>query len=234
MNKESNSYTFFFTVVMIVIVALGLSFTALTLKPYQERNKELETKVNILQSVNLNPDFENAENEFDKYITKILLVKNDGSYTEGNGLNINIKEELKKPEKQRILPLFISHINGGKYYIIPLYGKGLWGPIWGYISLKEDLNTVYGVSFGHKSETPGLGAKIVADDFRNQFRGKKIFDDNGNFTSILVEKNLRQLNEHQVDAISGATLTSKGVQRMLKDVLSHYLNFFRNLKNNKK
>ena len=231
MNKESNSYTFFFTVVMIVIVALGLSVTAITLKPVQQHNKELEKKVNILQSINLNPTFEEADKEFNKYIVKTLLVKKDGSYTEGNGLDLNLKEELNKPDDQRVLPLFIAQVNGKKYYIIPLYGKGLWGPIWGFISLEEDMNTVYGVSFGHKSETPGLGAKIVTEEFRNQFKGKKIFDENGNFTSILVEKNLKQLNEHQVDAISGATATSKGVENMLESVLSHYINFIKQHKN---
>ncbi len=231
MNKESNTYTFVFTIVMIVIVALGLSLTAITLKPVQQRNIELEKKQNILQSVNVNVDFKDADKAFSEYIKKSYLVRPDGSYTEGNAFEINLKEELKKPAKDRVLPLYVAEKDGRKYYIIPLYGKGLWGPIWGYMALEDDMNTIYGVSFGHKGETPGLGAEIVKDKFKKRFTGKKIFDENGNFVSVKVEKGLKNPGIHEVDALSGATITSKGVQSMIFNVLENYVNFFKKIKN---
>jgi Na+-transporting NADH:ubiquinone oxidoreductase subunit C len=109
-----------------------------------------------------------------------------------------------------------------------MYGKGLWGPIWGYIALKSDLNTIYGIMFDHKDETPGLGAEITKPWFREQFEGRKIFDDEGNFVSVAVVKGGAEPNNpHQVDAITGATLTSKGVDRMLRTCLQDYVNFIK-------
>ncbi len=231
MNKESNTYTFVFTIVMIVTVALGLSLTAITLKPAQQRNVELEKMQNILQSVNVRVDFKEAEKIFKKYITQTYLVRPDGSFSEGNAFGINLKEELNKPVSERQLPLYVAEKEGRKYYIIPLYGKGLWGPIWGYVALEDDMNTIYGVSFGHKGETPGLGAEIVKDKFKKRFVGKKIFDENGAFVSVKVEKGIKNPGLHEVDALSGATITSKGVEAMLHDVMENYVNFFKKNKN---
>jgi len=233
MNKESNAYTFGFTIVMIVVVALGLAVTSITLKPLQERNVLVEKKQNILQSLNVNVDFEKVEKTFKDYIKATYIVKPDGSYNEGNVFDINLKEELKKPLQERNLPLYVAEKDGHKFFVIPLYGKGLWGPIWGYIALKEDLNTVYGVSFGHKGETPGLGAEIVNDKFKNKFKEKKLFDEQGNFVSIKVNKGAKSLSKHEVDAISGATITSKGLEKMIYNVLKDYVNFFKNYKKNK-
>ena len=138
---------------------------------------------------------------------------------------------MVKPIEERKLPLLEAQLNDGNiYYIIPLRGKGLWGPIWGYLSLKNDLKTVYGVTFDHEAETPGLGAEISKLPFQEQFQGKLIFDESGNFTSITVEKAAKNLTKHQVDAISGGTITSKSVENMLKDCLSEYLEYFKTIK----
>jgi len=231
MDKESNIYTFIFATIMVVIVAILLSFTAITLKPIQQKNIEIERKQNILSSVNIRSEATDAETKYDKFIVKSLIVDAQGNAVKGDAFNINLKEEMAKPAKERKLPLLEALLdNGNTYYIIPLRGKGLWGPIWGYISLKDDLKTVYGVTFDHEGETPGLGAEISRLPFQEQFKGKLIFDESGNFTSVTVEKAAKNLTEHQVDAISGGTITSKGVQKMLFDCLSGYLKYFKNIK----
>ena len=107
-------------------------------------------------------------------------------------------------------------------YVFPLSGKGLWGPIWGYLSLDEDLNTVYGAYFDHKSETSGLGAEIATEHFQSQFSGKKIFNSENQFVAVKTNKRGAQ-NENEVDAISGATITSTSVSEMLESCLNKYL-----------
>ncbi len=233
MNKESNTYTFIFTIVMVTVVAFGLSFTSLMLKPVQEKNIMVEKKQNILASLNKEVSFAEADKVFDKYIKKMYIITPDGKYEEGNAFDIDLKEELHKPKQERKMPLFIAEVDGKKYFVIPMYGKGLWGPIWGYMALSDDMNTIVGISFGHKTETPGLGAEIVKPKFRKQFAGKKIFDKNGTLIGIKVEKNLKIHNEHQVDAVSGATLTSKGVEAMISNTLENYVEFFKNYKKTK-
>lgn len=231
MDKESNGYTFIFATIMVVMVAVLLSFTAITLKPIQQKNIEIEKKQNILTSVNVPNTVTDAEKQYNKFIVKSLIVDTKGKSVDGDAFNINLEEEMKKPAEERRLPLLEAKLdNGNTYYIVPLRGKGLWGPIWGYLSLKDDLKTVYGVTFDDEGETPGLGAEIATKHFQEQFKGKLIFDESGNFTSITVEKAAKNLTEHQVDAISGGTITSKGVQKMLLDCLSGYLEYFKKIK----
>lgn len=232
MNKESNSYTFIFAIIMVVVVAVLLSFTAISLKPKQLKNIEIEKKQNILSSVNIPNTVSDAEKKYEKYIVKEFIVSSNGKAVEGNAFDINMKEELSKPLNQRKLPLLEAQLENGKtYYIIPLRGTGLWGPIWGYISLSDDLNTVYGVNFDHEGETPGLGAEITKPFFQKQFKNKKLFDKNHQFVSITAMKSAKNLTEHQVDAISGATITSRGVSNMIHDCITGYLNYFKTIKN---
>lgn len=231
MNKESNIYTFIFATIMVVVVAVLLSFTAITLKPIQQKNIEIEKKQNILSSVNVPNTVANAEKQYENVIVKSLIVNINGDAVEGDAFNINLQKEMAKPVKERQLPLLKAQLDDGNtYYIIPLRGKGLWGPVWGYLSIEKDLKTIYGITFDHEAETPGLGAEISKLPFQEQFQGKLIFDESGNFTSITVEKAVKNLNEHQVDAISGGTITSKGVESMLNDCLSEYLEYFKTIK----
>ena len=231
MDKESNGYTFIFATIMVVVVAVLLSFTAITLKPIQQKNIEIEKKQNILSSINVPNTVADAEKQYNKFIVKSLIVDINGNAVDGDAFNIDLQEEMAKPAGERKLPLLEAQLdNGNTYYIVPLRGKGLWGPIWGYLSLKDDLKTVYGVTFDDEGETPGLGAEIAKLPFQEQFKGKLIFDKSGNFTSITVEKAAKNLTEHQVDAISGGTITSKGVEKMLKDCLSEYLEYFKKIK----
>ncbi|MBN2611674.1 MAG: NADH:ubiquinone reductase (Na(+)-transporting) subunit C [Bacteroidales bacterium] len=142
-----------------------------------------------------------------------------------------INAEISKLRQTLQLPVYVCFKEEKEYYVFALRGKGLWGPVWGYISLEEDFNTVYGAYFDHKSETPGLGAEINTPLFQSQFRSKKLYDENSKFVSVRVLKGGASGDSpHNVDAISGGTITSKGVEKMLEDWLDQYNEFIKNQK----
>jgi Na+-transporting NADH:ubiquinone oxidoreductase subunit C len=145
----------------------------------------------------------------------------------------SIEAEIKKEETDRLLPVYVcQHDDGNTYYIFPLQGKGLWGPIWGYVSLESDMNTVFGAIFDHKSETPGLGAEIKESWFGDAFKGKKLFADDLTFKSIeVIKPGSKPTSDYNVDAISGGTITSKGVEDMLMSNLEGYIEFMENKRN---
>ncbi len=228
MNKNSNTYIFLYAVAMVVVVALLLSFIATQLRPLQEKNIATEKKRNILSAIHIETTAENAAALFDKYIVEMIAVNAAGEKIEGiDVFSVELKNELYKNEAERLLPVFVAKTDDNALkYILPLHGKGLWGPIWGYMALDADLNTVYGVVFSHKGETPGLGAEIDTRIFQQQFNGKQIFDAAGQFVSVKVLKEGAPGEPiHSVDAISGGTITSNGLQDMLSDCLKLYLNY---------
>lgn len=224
MDVNKNSYTFIFATVLVVVVAALLSFTATTLKPYQDENVRQEKMQNILNSIGIEATRAEAAQIYHDYIIGELVINQGEVKTGIEAFNIDMAKEIRKAPEERDAPLYIAQKEGETYYIIPLQGTGLWGPIWGYISLKEDVNTVYGAVFDHKGETPGLGAEITTPMFTDQFGGKKIRDDKGNFVSIAVIKG-NASGSNEVDGISGGTITSTGVQNMLKDSIAPYLSF---------
>lgn len=231
MNRNGNTYTFIYASVMVIIVAALLSYTAISLKPFQKRNIEIEKKQNILASINIFVAADEAEEAYAKKITGTYIVNSKGEVVDGDAFLIDLKVEHSKPLSEQKLPVYEADFGEeGTKYIIPLRGAGLWGPIWGYIALNNDMNTVYGATFDHQGETPGLGAEIAKPPFQEVFKGKTIFNDKNEFVSLVVAKSSEKAPEiHKVDAISGGTITSKGVQKMLFDDLSSYVEFF-NLK----
>lgn len=227
MDVNSNKYTIGFSLGMVVIVALILAFTSESLKPMQKKNVELEKMQNILQSVGVKVSREEAEPIFNQYITEQIVLDENGKVTEGVAFTIDVLKEYKSGG-QKNFPIFVYEKEGSKKYIIPLVGKGLWGPIWGYIALDEDKNTVSGASFDHKTETPGLGAEINQGWFQAPFVGKKVFDEAGTYKSISVIKGgAKEGDLHGVDAISGGTITSNGVTEMLQRTLKAYESFLK-------
>tara|TARA_B100000945_G_scaffold316306_1_gene316971 strand:- start:382 stop:1155 length:774 start_codon:yes stop_codon:yes gene_type:complete len=230
MNVDSNSYTFGFATIMVIVVAALLSYAAIGLKPFQDRNIELEKQQNILSSIGVDVQRDLAKEAYSKYIKEAIVLNYKGEEVDGDAFEIELKKELKKANIDQVLPLFISNIDGLKQYIIPLRGKGLWGPIWGFIALEEDLNTVYGAVFDHKAETPGLGAEINQSFFQEPFIGKSIFDGE-TFKSIRVVKGgAPEGDNYAVDGISGGTITSDGVTDMLLERLNMYLPYIKKLK----
>tara|TARA_R100000935_G_scaffold14212_1_gene28510 strand:- start:2367 stop:3110 length:744 start_codon:yes stop_codon:yes gene_type:complete len=234
-NKtNTNGYTFMFAIIMVVVVASVLAFTATTLQPIQNENVRQEKMQNILATVGIQTERSEAEEKYNKYITETIALKEDGSVAEGtDAFAVDLARELKKPVNEQVYPLYIADIEGKKYYIIPLRGKGLWDAIWGYVSLKDDVNTIKGAVFDHKGETPGLGAEITQMWFRQRFTDEKIFDGDGNLIGVSVVKgNVGPSNkeDNKVDAISGATITGDGVSDMISERLQHYLPYFKKQK----
>lgn len=226
MNKQGNTYTFLYSTILVVVVAALLAIVALWLQPAQNENIENEKRQNILRSVNVESTAMNSKELFDKYIVKQFVVNSKGEEVGGNAFTVDLAKQAKLDCDQKLLPVFVADVNGSTKYILPIYGTGLWGPLWGYISLNNDKNTIYGVVFDHKGETPGLGAEITTEVFQKQFQGKLIFDNN-RLVSILVKKGGGSVGPHEVDAISGGTITSKGVEDMVKTYLTCYESFLK-------
>jgi Na+-transporting NADH:ubiquinone oxidoreductase subunit C len=221
--------------VISVITAILLAFAAEGLKPFQEANIKLDTKTSILRSVReYTTDRETIENIYAAQVKELVIDSEGNEHADQSSPDIVLKKEFEKPLKERALPLYVfTGTDTKKRFIIPMQGVGLWGPIYGYISIEEDFNTVYGSFFSHKSETPGLGAEIAERFFQDQFQGKKIMDANNQFVSVHVVKKAAKVDvgpENRVDGISGGTITSNGTDLMLKNCIEPYLVYFEKLK----
>ena len=231
---HNNRYTFIYAIGLSVLTAIILVLTSETLKPLQESNLALDTKKNILKSVLI--ESENPKEIESIYSERIeeMVLNDQGEKLEIDISKINMKNELSKDPRERNLPLYIyTGEDGEKAYVVPLRGVGLWGPIWGYISIKDDFNSVKGAFFDHKSETPGLGAEIAEKPFQNQFQDKKILSGEGGFVSVNVMKLTEKSDlssDNRVDAISGGTITSTGTDEMIKNCVKPYLAYFQKIK----
>lgn len=206
MNTESNVYTIVYAVVMVIIVAVLLAVVNQGLKARQEANVRLDMQKQML--VALNQDLKNCDNPAALY-------------------DALVQDTLQMNADEKNADIIRFTVDGQTKYILRLHGQGLWGGIGGYLALNEDKNTIYGINFNHESETPGLGALIVEEDFRNQFKEKKIRKD-GNIVSVAVMKQGKVCEagaDYQVDAVSGATITSTGVSDMLVSNLQEYSTF---------
>ena len=242
MRSFSNTYIFVFSLIMVTIVAVLLSFVSMQLKPRQQTNVEIEKKQDVLLSVGKAEKLDEVddksiyiEEEFESFITESYVVDYNGERVETDAFEVMLalNAEIRKPQEERNYPVFVyEKDNGEKKFVIPVRGKGLWGPIWGYLALNDDLSTIYGAIFDHKGETPGLGAEINTDWFEQPFVGKTIFNEDNEFVSITVVKGgADPADPHGVDGISGGTITSKGLEEMLKDCLTGYINHFQALTN---
>jgi len=167
---------------------------------------------------------------FDQYVKQSLTLKGGEVVSEdaSAAFEIDMAAAIKEGNMERQVPLYVAEKDGETFYIVPMRGKGLWGPVWGYLALESDGNTVVGATFDHKSETPGLGAEITTPMFTEQFPGKKI-SESGEFKSISVVKSGTSNGDYMVDGISGGTITSNGVNDMLSDCLAPYASYFKNI-----
>lgn len=233
MDKNSNVYTIIYAAIVTVVVAIALAFAHSSLEPKMEENEKLATQKDILRSVGL-IDLPNTSEIYEKSITS-EVIDAQGKVIEGIAAeSVSMAAEFKKPESEQMHPLFIyTAEDGSKKYIVPVFGNGLWDKIWGYVAIESDLNTIAGVSMDHKAETPGLGAEIKdnPEKFNTPFIGKKIYDTNNKYVSIRMVKGGIKEPEHEIDAISGATITSTGVNEMMERGISYYLPFFESIKN---
>lgn len=232
MDINSNKYTFIFSAAMVVIVATVLAVAAESLKPFQELNIEQEKMQNILAACGIEVTRSEAKDAYNKYVGEAneLMLDKNGNLVEDPDMSpfeVDVLKEYKSGG-QRHFPIFKCNYKGEVIQVIPMVGKGLWGPVWGYVAVSSDFNTVVGATFDHKGETPGLGAEINTKAFQEDFVGKKIFDENGNFQSIKVVKGgADEGDPHGVDAISGGTITSNGVSEMLSRTFKAYEPYLR-------
>jgi Na+-transporting NADH:ubiquinone oxidoreductase subunit C len=223
---------------VLTIVCGGLlALAAEGLKEKQQFNIDMEQKKNILSTVIVLDEGVDVNNLYSKRV-KAFVVDYQGNVKDGmQPKDVSLATEYKKAPADRLLPVyeFKNETDSSKtdYVVLPVFGYGLWNNIWGFVALKSDLNTIQGVKFQHAGETPGLGARIESDqEVQDRYKGKTIYDD-GKLVSVTMMKGEGQDYSdelHQVDGMSGATLTAKGVNNMLKDYLASYENY---LKKNK-
>ncbi|MCH7409609.1 NADH:ubiquinone reductase (Na(+)-transporting) subunit C [Belliella sp. DSM 111904] len=242
--QQSNGYIITFSVILTVVLGLLLSGTSQLLGPIQKKAVELDTKKQILGAVLESSELSamKAEEILEFYDNRISskVVDYEGNEIEkdedGNEIiaeNVDVAKNYKLAPEKRKYPVFIFHQEGNEddaeAIIVQLYGAGLWDEIWGFLALDTDLNTIEGVTFGHKGETPGLGARITEGSVQNRYQGKKIFDDSGEFRSVDMQKGEGKDysgEDHKVDGLSGATITANGVNAMLENYLKAYKSYF--------
>ena len=236
MNKDSNFYTFLFSLIMVLVVASSLALTSESLKEKQNENVVKEKMQNIISTIGVKASRDEAQDLYKKYIKNELSLLRDGSVDENkDAFLIDLSKEIKKDIDQQRYPLFVAEMDEKKYFIIPLRGSGLWDAIWGYVALEDDMSTIKGIVFDHKGETAGLGAEITQQWFQDRFVGEKIFNSSSKLVGINVSKSNNDpknidKNDHEVDAISGATITGDGVSDMIIERLNHYISYFNKYK----
>lgn len=224
--RQSNTYIILYAAAVTVVCGGLLAFAATSLKGRQDANVAMEQKENILASVLSLKEGDDINEIYGKRV-KGFVIDSEGNVKEGmQPQQVVVAAEYKKAPKDRLLPVyeFRNDSNKVEYAVMPVYGFGLWNNIWGFVAVQSDFNTIQGVKFQHAGETPGLGARIATDEIQERFKGKKIFE-NGTLQSVAMQKgegNDYSNNPHKVDGMSGATLTGKGVNIMLKDYLSCY------------
>ena len=254
MSKESNAYIVIFAVALIVVIGSALGLAEVLLKERQTEAVNLDTQKQILSAIiplsdiNKSEDRDPTAEEVNAYYARhieSIAVDVNGDEKKMNEdkepiipEKVSIRKEFKKQEKsEKILPVFKFKDDAGKVtaYILPVYGSGLWDDIWGYIALEPDMRTVKGAVFDHKGETPGLGARIADQEVEDRYKGKQIYDADGKLTSIEMikgEGNIEpgSLEGYRVDGLSGATITGRGVNDMLKNYFALYENYIQKVK----
>ena len=236
--QQSNLYVILFAIGLTVVFGGALSLASVGLKPLQDKQVEIDTKKKILGAVMDISAIEDPNELLALYNEKVqsLVIDINGNEIttdeKGNPIvaeEVNIQKNSKLDAADRAYPVFMFSENGSEInaYIFPTFGSGLWDWISGFIALEQDLNTVLGIAFDHKGETPGLGARITEATVQERYIGKQIFNTQGELVSIMMLKGEGNtgLNEHQVDGMSGATITGKGVNAMLRDYLECYQAF---------
>lgn len=231
-NKQNNVYTIVYIVVLVALVGTGLAFASMGLRDKQQENENADKMQQILSAVRINVKGVETIPTFNKVITGQLIVNIQGDSIGADAFAVNVAAQNAKPLDERLLPVYIADIDGEKKYVLPVRGNGLWGPIWGYIAFNANGSTIYGAYFAHEGETPGLGAEIEKPAFSDQFRGKVLFKGNEFLPVNVLKIGTKPLNgEDYVDAVSGGTITSKGVAAMLDSGLSPYEAYLRKISN---
>jgi len=234
---HNNRYIITYTTIMTLIVAVVLAFVVTGLRPIHDANEAVFKKRDILNAVKYElptsldaMSDEDVAQFFEKNITQVVLDAN-GQKVGDNADGVDMKKEEKKPLEERQYPLYVYKSEKGTYYLTAVRGNGLWDKIWATVAIKDDFNTIVGISFDHVTETAGLGAEIKDNEgWKKSFIGKKLYDSSGDYLSVSVVKGGVKKADHQVDAIAGATITGNGVTEMMVRGMKIYLPYFESLK----
>lgn len=243
-DKNSNFATFAFAIGMVLVFGTALTVIKIQLKPMQDENKRVKKMMDILGAIKIESTRDNAEALFTEHITDAYRLNFDGSKAEapadGDELKAAFAIDIKKDYRDRSLkgsdkmyPLYISGEGENAKYVIPMVGKGLWGPIWGFVALDADYESIYGVKFDHKTETPGLGAEIKQPLFMDKFNldgSDRKINVGGNKLFEVLKGGAEITQNYQVDGITGGTITSKGVEEMMDRTIEIYVRHFETLK----
>ena len=241
MNTNSNVYTIIYTTIVVVVVAAVLAVAAMAFKPMQTANIKAETLSQMMVAAGLGTmdEFQEIGNDnvlvrYSENISEAFTVDLDGnkvSDLKTDKDNIELVDNFKpqdvaiKNREDATLPVY--RFKSGAT-VIPIYGAGLWGPVWGYIALDTDYSTILGVYFDHSGETPGLGSKIKDDpEFQAQFIGKSFDLDNAANPFDILKGGAAEGNEHAVDAISGSTMTCRGLDAGMDLWIGAYVNYLK-------
>lgn len=224
LNTNSNVYTIIYAAVMVIIVAFLLVFVSQVLKDRQEANVKNDTKKQILSALNISEPADVAATYAEVIKGDFLMEENGKPSGQVDEADFKTSDKYKQELQEGRKHIFIAEIDGQRKFIIPMNGLGLWGPIWGYIALNEDRNTIYGTYFSHSGETPGLGGEIATGYFQDRFIGKNVVKDED--VALTVTKFGKATDaQYEVDGITAATMTSNGVNNMIKTVLAEYIPF---------
>ena len=231
LNTNGNAYTIIYASVMVIIVAFLLAFVASALKPTQDENVANDKRSQILAALRIEKGSDyNVQQKFQEMVTADPIYDDKAAVKNEKGGFDVANKDLSKENR----PLYVAQTPDGKKYVIPMTGAGLWGGIWGYVALDEDCETVYGTYFSHESETAGLGARITEKDFQDTFQGKKVYagDDKSKVALSVLKKGKEGdvKEENYVNGITGATLTSDGVNNMIQKGLTDYKDILESLK----
>lgn len=230
MNKQSSIYTIVYIVVLAGVVGAVLAMTSMGLRSRQQANIDADKMRQILMAIRVVPEKDMIAQDFDRYVVWQTVVNEKGDSIGNDAFGIDMSTESKVVAQDRRLPVYICDVDGSRKYVVPVYGAGLWGPIWGYVSLDSDGSTIYGAYFAHEGETPGLGAEIEKPQFSDQFRGKELWKHGEFYPVNVLKKGVKPTaDEDYVDAVSGGTITSKGVASMLDSCLTSYKAYLQSL-----
>lgn len=236
--RQSNSYILIYSAILTVVCGGLLALASEGLKEKQQANVAQEAKKNILSTVMELKEGDDINALYDKSVNAYVIDFNGNKIEGADPTKIVPKVEWKKAQQERQLPVyeFKSTTDPTKidFVVLPVYGYGLWNDISGFVALKSDFNTIQGVSYSHVGETPGLGARIAESDIQGRFKGKSIFEGDVLASIVMMkgEGNNYDSDAHKVDGMSGATLTGKGLNNMLKDYFESYQNYLKKNRSN--
>lgn len=238
--RQSNLYVILFSAILTIVLGGLLAATSVGLGPIQAKSVELDTKKQILGAVMEIPDTADILALYDKVIkSEVVNAQGEVVTTDEEGKKIvaekvEIGKQFKKEPEERLYPVFKFYGENAsdeiQSYILPVYGNGLWDNIWGFIALNTKGTEIQGAVFAHKGETPGLGARITEEEVQNRFKGKELYNEQGELVSVTMLKGENnpadKLDSHHVDGMSGATLTGNGVNSMLEKYFEYYQPYF--------